>query len=45
VLNPKEAKHSIGFDLADRLCLAADSHISFCRLVWPDGRVTDYAEL
>lgn len=41
VLNPKDSE-SIGLDLADRLCLAADSHLIQCRLVWPDGRVTDY---
>lgn len=37
-------KHSdaISLDLADRLCLAAGSHVALCRLKWPDGRVTSY---
>lgn len=34
--------HAINLDLADRLCLAADSMLYECRLVWPDGKVTDY---
>lgn len=42
VLNPAEAKRTISLDLADRLCLAADAHVSVCRLVWPSGHVTDY---
>lgn len=42
VLNPKEAKTTISLDLADRLCLAAGVHPQVVRLVWPDGRVTDY---
>lgn len=42
VLNPDEAKETLSLDLADRLCLAADSHIRFCHLVHSDGRVTDY---
>lgn len=33
---------TISLDLADRLCLAANSHLAECALVWPDGRVTDY---
>jgi hypothetical protein len=33
---------SIGLDLADRLCLAADAHLSECRLVWEDGSITPY---
>jgi hypothetical protein len=33
---------SINLDLADRLCLAADAHLSECSLVWPDGRTTKY---
>lgn len=33
---------SIGLDLADRLCLAAEGHLAMCRLAWPDGPVTDY---
>lgn len=32
----------INLDLADRLCLAADAHVSECRLVWTDGHVTRY---
>lgn len=32
----------ISLDLADRLCVAAEAHISACRLVWPDGRITGY---
>jgi hypothetical protein len=44
VLNPSEAKLSISLDLADRLCLAADAHVALCRLVWPDGRITDYVQ-
>jgi hypothetical protein len=39
VLNPDESKPTISLDLADRLCVASDSHISSCRLVWPDGTV------
>lgn len=33
VLNPDEAKPDISLDLADRLCIAAGSHVSACRLV------------
>lgn len=44
-LNPDEAKFTIGLDLADRLCLAADSHVSNCRLVWPDGSISAYSLL
>ena len=33
---------TISLDLADRLCLAAESHLRFCRLYWPSGEVTDY---
>lgn len=33
---------SISLDLADRLCLAAGSHVALCRLKWPDGTVTSY---
>lgn len=35
-------KPTIGLHLADALCLAAGSHLYACRLVWPDGSVTDY---
>lgn len=34
---------SISLDLADRLCLAAEDHLSNCRLVWPGGVVSDYS--
>jgi hypothetical protein len=44
VLNPEEGKDSISLDLADRLCLAAGSHPSECRLKWPDGSVTPYLQ-
>lgn len=36
------ASESISLDLADRLCLAAEAHVSMCRLRWPDGSVTPY---
>jgi arginine/ornithine N-succinyltransferase beta subunit len=46
VLNPDEAKVTISLDLADRLCLAAGTHIAHnCRLVWPSGKVTAYPDL
>ena len=45
VLNPVESKPSISLSLADALCLAADSHLKYCHLVWSDGSVTDYAAL
>ena len=45
VLNPEEAKETISLDLADRLCLAAGSHIAHCRLVDSDGRYLDYTDL
>lgn len=35
-------KDTIGLDLADRLVLAAGSHLSHCRLSWPSGAVTPY---
>jgi hypothetical protein len=44
VLNPDEAKVTISLDLADRLCIAAGAHVAACKLVWPDGRVTNYIE-
>lgn len=43
-LNPDEAKVTISLDLADRLCLAAGSHLAHCRLVWPSGEVTPYVQ-
>jgi hypothetical protein len=33
---------TLSLDLADRLCLAADAHLSECRLAWPDGRIEPY---
>lgn len=33
---------TISLDLADRLCLAADSHLAHCRLRWPSGETTRY---
>lgn len=44
VLAPKDSKLTISLDLADRLCLAAGEHLASCRLVWPDGRITAYAD-
>lgn len=41
VLSPDHVP-TISLDLADRLCLAVDSHLSHCQLVWPDGSVTPY---
>lgn len=38
-----QTTHTINLDLADRLCMAADSHLYECHLVWPDGSVTEYA--
>jgi hypothetical protein len=45
VLNPDESKRTISLDLADRLCLAAGSHVSSCRLVASDGTVSLYRVL
>jgi hypothetical protein len=45
VLNPEEGKDSISLDLGDRLCLAAGSHPIHCRLKWPDGSITPYAQI
>lgn len=42
VLNPSESKPTISLDLGDRLCIAAGGNVSSCRLVWPDGAVTDF---
>lgn len=33
---------SLSLHLADSLCIAAGSHLSECRLIWPDGTITDY---
>lgn len=35
---------TISLDLADRLCLAADAHLSECHLSWSDGRITGYLD-
>ena len=37
-----ESTETLKLDLADRVCLAANTHPSVCRLHWPDGRVTPY---
>ena len=42
VLQDDPERETIGLDLADRLCLAADSHLVHCHLVWPDSRITEY---
>lgn len=44
VLNPDEAKETISLSLADRLCLAAGSHIAHCRLVDAGGNTYSYTE-
>lgn len=45
VLNPDPEKETISLDLADRLCIAAGVHIAFsCRLQWPGGHTTGYAD-
>lgn len=36
---------TINLDLADRLCLAAGSHLAACRLRHSDGRVRPYVEV
>jgi hypothetical protein len=41
ILNPDESKPTISLGLADALCIAADSHLSNCRIVQPDGTVHD----
>ena len=33
---------TINLDLADRCCVAANAHLSECRLAWSDGRITSY---
>lgn len=35
---------TISLDLADRLCIAANSHLMECRLVFPDGNVRGYLD-
>lgn len=39
-----ESTPTINLDLADRLCLAANSHLSSCRLSWPDGSIAPYLD-
>ncbi len=39
-LNPEESKTTISLSLADRLCVAAGSHLSNCRLVESNGQIT-----
>lgn len=34
--------YALNLDLADRCCLAANGHLMECRLLWPDGTVSDY---
>lgn len=38
----KKHTEAISLDLADRLCIAAGSHVALCRLKWSDGSVTSY---
>jgi hypothetical protein len=49
VLNPAQRDDglppTISLDLADRLCLAADSHLRHTQLYWPDGTITEYTVL
>jgi hypothetical protein len=35
---------TISLDLADRCCLAADSHLMECRLVFADGSIRPYLD-
>lgn len=36
---------TISLDLADRICLACNSHLLTCRLQWPGGKRTSYLAL
>ena len=52
VLNPEEGKPTLSLDLADKLCLAAESHLALigARLAWngwPEagGFTTGYADM
>lgn len=49
VLNPADREDgklpTISLDLADKLCLAADSHLRYVRLVWPDDTISEYDAL
>lgn len=33
---------TLSLDLADRVCIASDAHLSECRLIWPSGEITPY---
>lgn len=35
---------TISLDLADRCCLAANSHLQECRVQWPDGTTAAYLD-
>lgn len=35
---------TVSLDLADRCCLAANAHLSECRIRWPDGRIQWYLD-
>lgn len=45
ILNPEPGKETISLKQADALCVAADGHLSHCRLMWPDGTITPYTAL
>lgn len=44
VLSQEDPDATLSLNLADSLCLAADSHLAHCRLVDADGRVRNYVE-
>lgn len=35
---------TISLDLADRVCIACEAHLSECRLMFPDGSVRGYLD-
>jgi len=37
-----ETTQTLSLDLADRLCLAAGSHVAACQLLFPDGTISNY---
>lgn len=37
--------NALDLDLADRLVMAVGSHLNECRLVLPDGRLIEYADV
>lgn len=39
-----ESTKTISLDLADRLCLAANSHLAACRLQMSDGAIFPYSD-